>query len=219
MILYILIILFIIVMFTPKHIKEHMTASDLEIDTGAIRNLSNIATTLMTPEGTLTNPGSLNITNNLNIKNDLNVKNNLNVKNQICIDGVCVSKTALQKLADLDKNIINGDIKFPNNITANSFIATGANNIYVSKGLVLDANSVRHDDTGNVINLNAGTCSLKSTMTADNFVIAGDKGTPPMSLRNHRHSYLQYDGNHWNNRTTSTIVSPSFGFNNWAPTD
>jgi len=49
---------------------EKLSNTNLNIDLGAIKNLSNIATSLMTPSGTLTNPGSLNITKDLTVGND-----------------------------------------------------------------------------------------------------------------------------------------------------
>jgi len=72
MILYILLIFIIIIMFSSNKNIENLSNTDLNIDLGAIKNLSNIATTLMTPSGTLTNPGSLNITKDLTVGNSLN---------------------------------------------------------------------------------------------------------------------------------------------------
>ena len=71
MIFYILLILLIIVMFTSKT-TEHMTQQQqlLNVDIESIKNLSQIATKLMTDNESLTNPGSLNITKNLTVGND-----------------------------------------------------------------------------------------------------------------------------------------------------
>ena len=99
-----------------------MTSPSLDIDTGAILNLSNLAKTLMSPTGTLTNPGSLNITKDLT------------VGNQICIDDMCMKKSDFIALLDYTKSgklgkITTGDITAGNitcgNVNASTINAIG----------------------------------------------------------------------------------------------